>query len=584
VFAAVLIGRISIEMGNERAALFALPLGAAVFVVLLRFVEHPSPLSPLINLLLIGLVWWSAHKLTWDCTLIDDNQDASGEGLLQRIGVDAEEITTADRGSVGNELINDTPTTTSPWWQRFVGTTAGPHTPGLWVLYFSIAALPLFGVGQWWIPAASVARRQYAFSLLVVYVAAGLALLVTTSFLGLRRYLRQRRVEMPDPMAATWIAIGALLIGLVMFAAALVPRPHAEYAISQVPWKVGSPDGLQASKRSVGRDAANEQTDEQSEPGDVVSDNENAPTGDAADNRSHDESADGQDGQRTSNGQQQGDHNQQHQSGDQSSDSATSQSDAGQSNEHSDGQTGESQNSESAESSDGGDSTQSGDQSSDETSGDSQSSDDANRSGSSDGNRTSRFLPEHKNQFDPVETLQNLPNLAGGLAGLLKAIFYLVAGGAVLYLMWKHRGQLLAALVELIQSLRELLAKLFGRQVTAVAGDDQVESAASRPSRRPFSEFRDPFASGDARRIPAAELVRYTFEAFEAWSAERGHPRTPDQTPHELVRAAVEPSTTMYTEAGRLVRAYNELAYAGGKVSSESADQLRTLWQLMRQQ
>jgi hypothetical protein len=40
----------------------------------------------------------------------------------------------------------------------------------------------------------------------------------------------------------------------------------------------------------------------------------------------------------------------------------------------------------------------------------------------------------------------------------------------------------------------------------------------------------------------------------------------------------------MYTEAGRLVRAYNELAYAGGKVSSESADQLRTLWQLMRQQ
>ena len=42
VFAAVLIARISIEMGSERAALFALPLGIAMFLFLLRFVEHPN--------------------------------------------------------------------------------------------------------------------------------------------------------------------------------------------------------------------------------------------------------------------------------------------------------------------------------------------------------------------------------------------------------------------------------------------------------------------------------------------------------------------------------------------------------------
>jgi len=33
--------------------------------------------------ILIGLIWWSAHKLTIDCTLIDESQDSSGEGLLR---------------------------------------------------------------------------------------------------------------------------------------------------------------------------------------------------------------------------------------------------------------------------------------------------------------------------------------------------------------------------------------------------------------------------------------------------------------------------------------------------------------------
>ncbi len=88
VFAAVLIARISIEEGSEYASLFALPLGLATFFVLLKFVEHPSPFSWLINIVLMCTVWWCAHKLTWDCTLIDDEEDSSGEGLMQRIGVD----------------------------------------------------------------------------------------------------------------------------------------------------------------------------------------------------------------------------------------------------------------------------------------------------------------------------------------------------------------------------------------------------------------------------------------------------------------------------------------------------------------
>ena len=42
-----------------------------------------------------------------------------------------------------------------------------------------------------------------------------MALLVTTSFLNLRRYLRQRRIEMPLPIAGTWVGVGAVLIANV---------------------------------------------------------------------------------------------------------------------------------------------------------------------------------------------------------------------------------------------------------------------------------------------------------------------------------------------------------------------------------
>ena len=199
VFAAVLVARISIEIGSEHAALFALPLGLATFFVLAKFVEHPEPVQPADQHRPDVRGWWCAHKLTWDCTLIDDDEDASGEGLMQRIGV--------DEGGGRRELAAP-PTNELLRRQGRCGTLvaaaarsrSGASTRrACGSSYFSLAALPLFGIGQHWVPAAEVGRRRYVFALLLVYVASGLALLVTTSFLGLRRYLRQRRVEMPGP-------------------------------------------------------------------------------------------------------------------------------------------------------------------------------------------------------------------------------------------------------------------------------------------------------------------------------------------------------------------------------------------------
>src|SRR5437899_6245780 len=236
VFAMVLIARISIEQGNEKAGLYGIVLGAVVFLALLRYVEYPDG-SPgasfgwLINLGLMAVIWWCAHRLTWDCTHIDEKVDASGKGVLEAAGLDAEveQPATATEEPRGSKSL---PAVVA-WWDRYrryrEAQRKKPHTPGVWVVYFSLAALPLFGLGQSLIPVEEAERRRYVFWLMVYYVASGLGLLLTTSFLGLRRYLRQRKLKMPAAMTATWLLLGGGLIAVLMLIGALLPRPYGEY-------------------------------------------------------------------------------------------------------------------------------------------------------------------------------------------------------------------------------------------------------------------------------------------------------------------------------------------------------------------
>jgi hypothetical protein len=102
---------------------------------------------------------------------------------------------------------------------------------GRWIVYFSLAALPLFGLGQSLIPADDDARRRYAFWLMSIYIASGLGLLATTTLLGLRRYLRQRKLHMPTSMTSLWLGAGAALIVVLLLLGAFLPRPNAEYAL-----------------------------------------------------------------------------------------------------------------------------------------------------------------------------------------------------------------------------------------------------------------------------------------------------------------------------------------------------------------
>ena len=561
VFATVLIGRISIETGADRAALFALPLGVAMFLVLAKFVEHASPYSHLINIALLGIVWWSAHKLTWDCTLIDDSEDASGEGLMQRIGADelAEEQAETSKN---NELLA----------VEDAKRKKRPHTPGLWVLYFSLAALPLFGIGQKWIPSSDVGRRQYAFGLLAIYVAAGLALLVTTSFLGLRRYLRQRRVEMPTPMAATWVVTGAVLIVVVMLLAALIPRPHAEYAISQVPWQVGAPSDLASSRNSFGNEGTE---DEDAEEGTRKVTNEETDPDATAKREGDNPTATSDEGEKQTNGE----------SGEEGQESSDDQSQQGENS-----QVGENSESES-EASEQGETTSEADVKRAESNEDAQNPETENsqastpESSETDPESTDDSASESQTSSPrPSTSLSDLVPRFGGLTGILKLLFYAIITLVLLFLVWQNRERIAAAIRDLIRQIRQFLAQLFGGARAKPTSDVDGETQKSKsPPLRPFASYADPFASGQMHSMPADEVVRYTFEAFEAWARERGHPRSPDQTPLELIRRAVPAESPLLTEAHLLAKLYNEAAYAPKNVSTSSVEQLAQLWTLMRQ-
>ena len=90
VFGIVLITRVSMRIGSSLAKAYGVALGGAVALV----ASTLTGFQPVL-LVILGIVWWVTHKLTFDCTLLDEDQDA-GVGLLQESGLDPSAL--ADQG------------------------------------------------------------------------------------------------------------------------------------------------------------------------------------------------------------------------------------------------------------------------------------------------------------------------------------------------------------------------------------------------------------------------------------------------------------------------------------------------------
>jgi hypothetical protein len=163
-------------------------------------------------------------------------------------------------------------------------------------------------------------------------------------------------------------------------------------------------------------------------------------------------------------------------------------------------------------------------------------------------------------------------------AAFFKWLIYGVLALIAVFAIWTHRSQLAAALRNFWQQLLDLWHSLFGGRVDhRDATSDQEDSA--RPALRRFTDFTDPFAAGLAAVWPPEELVRYTFEALEAWAADHGYPRQPEQTPHEFTRCIASNVSSLADDVRRLADLYCQAAYASGTLSAAGTARLSHLWQ-----
>jgi hypothetical protein len=415
------------------------------------------------------------------------------------------EITPAAPEPEANTLQDDR---TLGWWGRFVERRRRPHAPGVWVVYFSLAAVALFGVGQLFIPVDNLARRQYAFQLLLVYTASGLGLLLTTSFLGLRRYLRQRRQEMPLAMVNLWLVLGVAMIVGVMLATMLLPRPNPEYAVSELPFHVGSPDQVQkSSPYGMGRDGVKEKRP-----------------------WSH--------GVR--NGQQPSDDRQA--AGEKSDKVNPAKADRGSK-----------QN-----------------MASDAATAGRKPPDNAGRQQSGSDREAASRPP-------PVDIRQWLHDSGPLLATLIKWLVYGVLALVAVRSIWSQRSQFSAALGNFGQWLSNFWHGLFGA-MSLRAGSATDAATVTAVRWRRFADFTDPFATGQAAGWPPEQLVRYSFDALEAWAAEHDHPRPAEQTPHEFARSMASNFSPLAEDALRLADLYCQVAYAPGTLPAASTARLSRLW------
>jgi hypothetical protein len=79
------------------------------------------------------------------------------------------------------------------------------------------------------------------------------------------------------------------------------------------------------------------------------------------------------------------------------------------------------------------------------------------------------------------------------------------------------------------------------------------------------------------------ELIRYTFEALQAYGRERGCRRRENETPFEYACRLGAASPELGRETAALAEYYGQAAYGSAMLPATIGDPLRALWSKMRQ-
>jgi Domain of unknown function (DUF4129) len=544
IFGIVLVARISMEAGiAERAPLYGAVLAFAVWLGMWKFVDYPPDLeasSWLINAGLIALVWWLAYRLTYSCTYIDEKAEATGVGVLQAAGLEVGSTATAPpTDGTPSSSADSSPTprpsslaprSTPTWWQRYQryrDEQKKKNTPGVWVVYFGLAALPIFGLGQALLDVDDGERRAYTLWLMGWYVASSLGLLVTTSFLGLRRYLRQRNLKMPAAMTGAWLAVGGGLLAAFVLIGALLPRPQAEFSILNLTPagskpRDASPHAMTRGNPGEGEGRAGAQKRD--------------PKGDPVDSKNSKEQGQGGKGQAKGQG---------------------------------DGKKGEQKGNADDQSKQN------------QTKGDEQGNQEKQETQKKSGEtRTSQQAASRDNR-ETGSRMSSPPWLAK-IAQALKWIFFIVLAVAAVIFILRGGLRYLANFCDWARRLLEALRRFWEGLFLRRRGESSSEAESGEQAltaRQPFLAFANPFLDGRADGMLPADLVRYSFEALAAWGDENGLGRTVDETPIEFANRVAATAPKLGAETQRLGALYARVLYSQGALPPTWREAMEKFWE-----
>ena len=557
VIGAVLVARIGIQFGTARAMLYVLALGFVTFLAMQVYVEYPTPLTksigPVISLGLMALIWWAANKLTWDCTHLDGEREAGGQGLMAATGI---------AGSSEPELVDDDESKKKKreaegvvgWVQRFneyrEARKKKPHTPGTWVIYFGLAAVPIFILGQSLIAADDGRRRFWTLVEMALFVGSGLGLLVTTSLLGLKKYLQDRGARIPGAMTASWLGLGAILIVTFLVLGALLPRPHSETPLVSLPKsgkserKANQMSPYKGNEAGKGEGAKGNKT----EAGDGKGNAKGGKEGGKGEKGEAKSGSGSKDGKAASSG------------GDKKSDQS------GNGKQKSD----QSKDNKQGDNKQPGD-DQKGERRNDDNKSESQQGDEANKPDDEKSNGGNSESQSSSSKL--AETFEKIGSGLKWIVWIVVAI--LVVVGIVLFIL---KG--LAPFTAWARGLLDWFRNLFGRKKKERVAADEEEAEKERFRLPPFDSFSNPFADGSARSRPLPELVGYTFAALESWAADQEMARKSGETSREFADRLMNEFPQLET-CGRLSSLVNRVAYSRRVLPDDAAETLRLAWKEM---
>jgi hypothetical protein len=218
----ILIQRLTREQTKAVVQAYAYALGFAM----IAFTGHQAyayqvpGVHPLIvffvNAILFAVLWWVGHTITKACSVDSDaeQEEVVETGILYHTG------------KAWRQLLEDADKKEEPaekddaWTERM----SGPH-PGRVIFYFSLFAIPAFGLGFYLFDTRNVGTRLLVGGFLFVYLWCAFALLALSHLRQLAAYLAKRGISLPDVIGFTWLSVAGVTITLVLLLAVLLPQP-----------------------------------------------------------------------------------------------------------------------------------------------------------------------------------------------------------------------------------------------------------------------------------------------------------------------------------------------------------------------